>query len=62
MLKNTIPLVLSVDRTGALYMNIGVAIRRRPWAPTQWPPGRGRAAAQPGFAGAVKADNRVEYG
>jgi biopolymer transport protein TolR len=63
MLKNAIPLVLSVDRSGALYMNIGggnpqIALGADTVA------ARAEAALRrnPDLPVLVKADNRVEYG
>jgi biopolymer transport protein TolR len=63
MLKNSIPLVLSVDRTGALYLNIGGG---NPQAPLDADTVSARATAalrrNPELPVLVKADNRVEYG
>jgi biopolymer transport protein TolR len=63
MLKNTIPLVLSVDRTGALYLNIGGG---NPQAALDADTVAARAEAalrrNPDLPVLVKADNRVEYG
>jgi biopolymer transport protein TolR len=63
MLKDAIPLVLSVDRTGALYLNIGGG---NPQAPLDAETVATRAAAalrrNPELPVLVKADNRVEYG
>ena len=62
MLKNAIPLVLSVDRTGALYLNKG----GNPQAPLDADTVGTRAAAElrrnPELPVLVKADNHVEYG
>jgi biopolymer transport protein TolR len=63
MLKNTIPLVLSVDREGALYMNLGGG---NPQSPLDADTVAARATAalrrNPELPVLVKADNRVEYG
>jgi biopolymer transport protein TolR len=63
MLKDAIPLVLSVDRTGALYLNIGGG---NPQAPLDADTVATRAQAalrrNPDLPVLVKADNRVEYG
>jgi biopolymer transport protein TolR len=63
MLKNTIPLVLSVDRTGALYLNIGGG---NPQTALDADTVAARAEAalrrNPDLPVLVKADNRVEYG
>ena len=63
MLKNSIPLVLSVDRSGALYLNIGGG---NPQAALDADTVGVRAAAalrrNPDLPVLVKADNRVEYG
>jgi biopolymer transport protein TolR len=63
MLKNSIPLVLSVDRGGALYMNIGGG---NPQTPLDAATVAARAAAalrrNPELPVLVKADNHVEYG
>jgi len=63
MLKNTIPLVLSVDRTGALYMNIGGGNPQQALS-AQDVAARSEAALRrnPELPVLVKADNRVEYG
>jgi biopolymer transport protein TolR len=62
MLKNTIPLVLSVDRDGRLYLNIG----GNPQAVLDSDTVAARATAalrrNPELPVLVKADNRVEYG
>ncbi|MGH8138770.1 MAG: protein TolR [Steroidobacteraceae bacterium] len=62
MLKNTIPLVLSVDRDGRLYLNIG----GNPQAVLDSDIVAARATAalrrNPQLPVLVKADNRVEYG
>ena len=62
MLKNAMPLVLSIDRTGALYLNIG----GNPQAPLDADTVATRAEAalrrNPDLPVLVKADNRVEYG
>ncbi len=62
MLKNAIPLVLSVDRTGALYLNIG----GNPQVPLDADTVASRATtalrANPELPVLVKADNHVEYG
>jgi biopolymer transport protein TolR len=63
MLKNSIPLVLSVDRTGALYLNIGGG---NPQAPLDADTVATRAEAalrrNPELPVLVKADSHVEYG
>jgi biopolymer transport protein TolR len=63
MLKNTIPLVLSVDRTGALYMNIGGGNPQTALG-ADTVAARAEAALRrnPDLPVLVKADNRVEYG
>jgi biopolymer transport protein TolR len=63
MLKNTIPLVLSVDRTGALYMNIGGGNPQTALG-ADMVAARAEAALRrnPDLPVLVKADNRVEYG
>jgi len=63
MLKNAIPLVLSVDRTGALFMNIGGGNPQQALT-AQDVAARSEAALQrnPDLPVLVKADNRVEYG
>ncbi|MEA3181178.1 MAG: biopolymer transport protein TolR [Gammaproteobacteria bacterium] len=63
MLKNTIPLVLSVDRTGALYMNIGGGNPQTALG-ADIVAARAEAALRrnPDLPVLVKADNRVEYG
>ena len=63
MLKNTIPLVLSVDRSGALYMNIGGGDPQQALT-AQTVSARSQAALQknPELPVLVKADNHVEYG
>jgi biopolymer transport protein TolR len=62
MLKNSIPLVLSVDREGRLYLNIG----GNPQAVLDPDIVAARATAalrrNPELPVLVKADNRVEYG
>ncbi len=62
MLKDAIPLVLSVDRAGALYLNLG----GDPQAPLDEKTVATRATAalhrNPELPVLVKADNRVEYG
>jgi biopolymer transport protein TolR len=62
MLKNAIPLVLSVDREGRLYMNIG----GNPQAVLDADTVTARATAalrrNPQLPVLVKADNHVEYG
>jgi len=62
MLKNSIPLVLSVDREGRLFLNIG----GNPQAVLDADTVAARAAAalrrNPDLPVLVKADNRVEYG
>src|SRR5215475_8058292 len=62
MLKNAIPLVVSVDRTGALYLNRG----NNPQAPVGADVVATRAGDElrrnPELPVLVKADNRVEYG
>jgi len=62
MLKNTIPLVLSVDREGRLYLNIG----GKPQAVLDADTVAARATAalrrNPQLPVLVKADSHVEYG
>ena len=62
MLKNAIPLVLSVDREGRLYLNIG----GRPQAVLDADTVAARATAalrrNPELPVLVKADSHVEYG
>jgi biopolymer transport protein TolR len=63
MLKDAIPLVLSVDRTGALYLNVGGG---NPQTALDADTVAARAEAalrrNPELPVLVKADNRVEYG
>jgi biopolymer transport protein TolR len=63
MLKNTLPLVLSVDRTGALYLNIGGG---NPQTALDADTVAARAEValrrNPDLPVLLKADNRVEYG
>jgi biopolymer transport protein TolR len=63
MLKNTMPLVLSVDRTGALYLNIGGGNPQTALG-ADTVAARAEAALRrnPELPVLVKADNRVEYG
>ncbi len=63
MLKNSIPLVLSVDRTGALYLNIGGGNPQTALG-ADTVAARAEAALRrnPELPVLVKADNRVEYG
>jgi biopolymer transport protein TolR len=63
MLKNTIPLVLSVDRAGALYLNIGGGNPQTALG-ADTVAARAEAALRrnPELPVLVKADNRVEYG
>ena len=63
MLKNAIPLVLSVDRTGALYLNIGGGNPQTALG-ADTVAARAEAALRrnPELPVLVKADNRVEYG
>jgi len=63
MLKNTIPLVLSVDRTGALYLNIGGGNPQTALG-ADTVAARTEAALRrnPDLPVLVKADNHVEYG
>jgi biopolymer transport protein TolR len=63
MLKNTIPLVLSVDREGALYLNIGGGNPQTALG-ADTVAARAEAALRrnPELPVLVKADNRVEYG
>ena len=63
MLKNAIPLVLSVDRTGALYLNIGGGNPQTALG-ADVVAARAEAALRrnPELPVLVKADNRVEYG
>ena len=63
MLKNRIPLVLSVDRTGALYLNVGGG-NPRTALDADTVAARAEAALRrdPDLPVLVKADNRVEYG
>ncbi len=62
MLKNAIPLVLSVDQSGALYLNIAA----NPQSPLDADTVQARATAalrrNPELPVLVKADNRVAYG
>ena len=63
MLKNTIPLVLSVDRTGALYLNIGGGNPQTALgADTVAVRAEAALRRNPDLPVLVKADNRVEYG
>ena len=63
MLKNAIPLVLSVDRAGALYMNIGGGNPQDPLtAATVSARTEAALHKNPELPVLVKADNRVEYG
>jgi biopolymer transport protein TolR len=63
MLKDAIPLVLSVDRTGALYLNVGGG---NPQTALDADTVAARAEAalrrNPELPVLVKADNHVEYG
>jgi biopolymer transport protein TolR len=63
MLKHSIPLVLSVDRTGALYLNIGGGNPQTALG-ADTVAARAEAALRrnPDLPVLVKADNRVEYG
>lgn len=63
MLKNAIPLVLSVDRAGALYLNIGGGNPQTALS-ADTVAARAEAALRrnPELPVLVKADNRVEYG
>jgi biopolymer transport protein TolR len=63
MLKNTLPLVLSVDRAGALYLNIGGGNPQTALG-ADTVAARAEAALRrnPELPVLVKADNRVEYG
>ena len=63
MLKNSIPLVLSVDRTGALYLKIGGGNPQTALG-ADTVAARAEAALRrnPELPVLVKADNRVEYG
>ena len=63
MLKNTIPLVLSVDRSGALYMNIGGGNPQEALS-AETVAARSEAALHrnPELPVLVKADSHVEYG
>jgi biopolymer transport protein TolR len=63
MLKNAIPLVLSVDRAGALYLNIGGGNPQTALG-ADTVAARAEAALRrnPELPVLVKADNRVEYG
>jgi biopolymer transport protein TolR len=63
MLKDAIPLVLSVDRTGALYLNIGGGNPQTPLdADTVATRAQAALRRNPELPVLVKADNRVEYG
>jgi biopolymer transport protein TolR len=63
MLKDAIPLVLSVDRTGALYLNLGGCDPQRPLeADTVAVRAAAALRGNPELPVLVKADNRVEYG
>src|SRR5579859_6292322 len=62
MLKNAIPLVLSVDRTGALYLNIGGNPQAALDADTVATRATAALRHNPELPVLVKADNRVEYG
>src|SRR5262249_32247042 len=63
MLKNAIPIVLSVDKEGRLYLNIGGGGPKTPPGP---PEGSDRPTtpppATPPLTLLVKADNAVPYG
>src|SRR6201996_3995312 len=62
MLKDAIPLVLSVDRSGALYLNIGGGTPQQPLE-ADVVAERATTALQhnPELPVLVKADNHVEY-
>jgi biopolymer transport protein TolR len=62
MLKNSIPLVLSVDRSGALYLNIGGNPQAALDADTVGVRATAALRRNPDLPVLVKADNRVEYG
>jgi len=63
MLKDAIPLVLSVDRTGALYLNIGGGNPQTALdADTVATRAEAALRRNPELPVLVKADNRVEYG
>ena len=63
MLKDAIPLVLSVDRSGALYLNQGGGDPQRPLdADTVAVRAEAALRRNPELPVLVKADNRVEYG
>jgi biopolymer transport protein TolR len=62
MLKDAIPLVLSVDREGALYLNIGGNPQTPLDADTVATRAEGALRRNPDLPVLVKADNHVEYG
>jgi biopolymer transport protein TolR len=63
MLKNTLPLVLSVDRTGALYLNIGGGNPQTALdADTVATRAEVALRRNPDLPVLLKADNRVDYG
>jgi biopolymer transport protein TolR len=62
MLKNQIPLVLSVDRSGALYLNKGGNPQVALDADTVGTRAAAELRGNPDLPVLVKADNHVEYG
>src|ERR1700749_1243468 len=62
MLKNSIPLVLSVDREGRLFMNIGGNPEAALDADTVMARATAALRRNPELPVLVKADNHVEYG
>src|SRR5262249_16030852 len=63
LLKNAIPLVLSMDRTGALYLNLGGGNPQAPLdAETVGVPAPPALRGNPEPPVRVKADNQVGYG
>ena len=63
MLKDAIPLVLSVDRAGALYLNVGGGNPQTALdADTVADRAQAALRRNPELPVLVKADNRVEYG
>lgn len=62
MLKDAIPLVLSVDRTGALYLNIGGDPQVALDADTVATRATAALRRNPELPVLVKADSHVEYG
>src|SRR5579884_3883203 len=62
MLKNAMPLVLSVDREGRLYLNIGGNPQRALDASTVAARASAALGRNPELPVLVKADSHVEYG